>query len=83
MRIATSVTTSESGEHMQDVIKHPFRVMKLGGSYCFQYNFYRNYMVYNEVTNEDWRYFESRRDAYEYAYFMNGNIKPYNRKMWY
>ena len=57
-----------------NVIKHPFRVKK-GGFY--------KYYVYNEETLETWRCFESRRDAYEFAYYSNGNTEPYTTSKWY
>lgn len=57
-----------------NVIKHPFRVKK-GGFY--------KYYVYNEETKETWRNFDSRRDAYECAFYLNGNTGQYNRSLWY
>ena len=61
-----------------DVIKTPFKVKKIDGIYR-----YHRYKVYNAETGETWRYFDSRRDAYEYAYFMNGNTGIYTRDKWY
>lgn len=58
-----------------DVIKSPFKVKKINLKY--------KYSVYNAETGETWRYFDSRRDAYEYAYFMNGNTGIYTRDKWY
>lgn len=63
---------------MNGVKKHPFRVRKINGGW-----FGNKYAVFREDTKETWRYFESRRDAYEYAYFSNGNTQPYTRDKWY
>ncbi len=63
----------------QEVIKHPFRVRKMAGG-----DWHGNkYYVCNENTKETWRRFESRRDAYECAYYLNGNIEPYTTSKWY
>lgn len=60
------------------VIKHPFRVKK-SDHWLGEYRYY----VYREDTNEVWRYFQSRKDAYEFAYYSNGNMGTYSRALWY
>lgn len=61
-----------------EVKKHPFRVHKM------EEDWHGNkYYVKNEDTGEVWRYFQGRMDAYEFAYYSNGNIEPYTRDKWY
>jgi len=64
------------------VIKHPFRVRKTSWG-LDRFGLERNYYVYNENTKEVWRYFDSRRDAYEFAFYSNGNIGQYSTTLWY
>lgn len=60
------------------VIKHPFRVRKFE-DWLGRFKYY----VFREDTGEIWNYFESRRDAFEYAYYSNGNVGQYKRELWY
>ena len=70
-------TRALKGRTAHVVKKHPFRVKKCNGWHG------EKYCVYNENTNEVWRYFVSRRDAYEFAYYSNGNIGQYSTSLWY
>ena len=65
---------------MNEVKKYPFRVKIFKDNPRWSD---RRYLVYNKETDQAWRYFGSRTDAYEYAYYMNGNIGQYSRKLWY
>lgn len=62
---------------MSEVIKHPFRVRRIDGWHG------EKYAVFNEITKKTWRSFVSRKDAFECAYFFNGNIGQYHIGLWY
>ena len=66
----------------QKVKKHPF-IVKRTETWSWNKKKRYKYYVINEQTGETWRTFSSRRDAYEYAYYSNGNIEPYRPELWY